>query len=1692
MESMGGEKPGPVQRKELREAESKASEQDAEEALLEYENGVQADEDVAVESIEGKPDSIEETDEISAPDYSGAGSLNEGGSDNAMAAAFADAGYKKEEESSEDYTPPSREEMDRLKENLETEADAFNANSEKETEKDEIYVSKRDEKTPEGDGGDSDSLKNEGFDEGEGNENLEMFPETEALFNKYGINKEELEQIPGYTNLVPEQKALVAENLSQIILGRIENQSEYEVKEKNKEELTPYDEKLKKISETESTRIGKILKSSPTSIRKFAKQIGQGIQNSYKVTEAKIENREDIESGGMEAHGEYLKDFVLRAKDGPGVKYENGETKLQFIPNSEKFTKEERHAVEEFNLIANSFRKMPEEWRHASARPREQKSYEATRKAYDAAKERIVNMQLGQNGDAKSAAEYLNNIDNLVEMEREFSTHPEAMEELANIQNKGVWNQTMSRMLGNIGERKTYLTAGFLTRGVAAIAAGAAGSVAVGVGFGAYMGQKMEGRRQTERDREARHGTKDVSDTASNFINADEQIDKLSLLYNRFHDEENVTKQERILHSMEARLHFINTKDELGRINIGSGAKGLVNKRELIKMRELVKATHAVETEQFGPGEEKFNELFNAPDKKFHGDGDERRDILLDKLSAQQGKVEKGIKRSRFKGRTKAALRASVLAFALGGTTKTVLATDWTDVDVSSESTVPTPETNNTVDAAPEAVVSPNEISEKSSEENPFTYSEDSNEAVATDATEEPSVSPPKAPEEPVPSIYPTSEELSRLRGESLADESASTEPAIEESQVEEAKNDVEVEPAEDEAAEAEAEKTDDTTEALQECASPVAGVETMRPVSSGDNLWKLTESYLAEKGKFEGIDSDSPEDIQARRELIDVYDDIILSSDPEVAKSIGISSGNPHELSTSDVIDYGKFDQIILAHGHGQLTEEDILQMKEYDSEAGYERDPSEFGEKSGAEKVPGEPPVVEEKANQNDTISMGPYREDIEKIDMPDVDLGEPKSEADSMMDANPETSPQPDETITETKPDEVKSEEPPFPVSGAEASQNLAESEPGNVEDSTWNNFGTEEINNRTTKFTYSESDLNTWVPMWDDKQYTHASFNEKTEFYNENFKNKLIGDLKQSYSIEQAKNPDEFTGNIDELASLKEKQIRVQIIAHYMEMDVTEGSPLVLTDTGDGHAILNGTIVPEHIYDRFIRDIDAPNENANLENEIIVNENLGTPPERISTFADKMNIKTAQIKVAYIDGIPASINSIKIPQELLSELEIDTLNKADWTNIKIETYTIGGGDKGQEFADFKSKRMEEFEKFKTESEELNDKKVPVPDELEGELAEENIDKVPTENAGAEKVPPGVLRDQWRIERRNMYIEQGDSPTTASMKAGRDTMIEYDKVFEQPANNDSPEKIDPAIETNEPAADSESIESEGSQIGGGDKGPQNEMAEGEDGADTVTSGGESPSELEKAPEEKVSPHMVNSAGEPVVHYSNREGVQVVNDLYTSEPATAKELSDVEYLRTHVMNDVDGKHLKEMYKDSEAANQMRQEMAEVFETEDYERDRLRAQKRLDKQQFNEAAKQWEERNVERLEDNAKDKSHSRAKRAWDKTRAIDNERKLGLAKAKFKVLHAEKFSFGPEKEWNEIKDMRMEDVTGKKFGSWTNREINSIERTNRSQFAKFIQPMIDEVPFNKDEELETYLYRVAGIRSGGNPSVT
>lgn len=368
-------------------------------------------------------------------------------------------------------------------------------------------------------------------------------------FAAFNIKPEDLAMIEGFDSLSYGQRLLLAENLHQLTLGRVQEEAVQKFQEDTKQS-------------------------------KFLGRIWKGVTKKYQIAKHEKATVNEITKGGLAYHGELLKQLTEGAnKMGfDVVEGKGGTLEFQYVEAHPLMSERQKEDAKEFNRIATAYGKLPYEWSLSTATVAQKREYERVAGQFEKAKEHILKTEQGIIGD-KDALLFVADIESKIRLNQFFNTHPDAEKQLQSIESDAVWNKAIG---GIVTERGMYFGAGLATRTFAVGLLGAVGFPLAAVGIGGWMGRRRAAESLREREKGARHGKSTGGKELSAMVTADALAKKLEDLTQKINGEADEKKRAELLASLQVRLEYTKHKLDAGAIDFGSVDRRIVNQYGLM------------------------------------------------------------------------------------------------------------------------------------------------------------------------------------------------------------------------------------------------------------------------------------------------------------------------------------------------------------------------------------------------------------------------------------------------------------------------------------------------------------------------------------------------------------------------------------------------------------------------------------------------------------------------------------------------------------------------------------------------------------------------------------------------------------------------------------------------------------------------------------------------------------------------------------------------------------------------------------------------------------------------------------------------------------------------------------------------------------------------------------------------------
>ncbi len=263
------------------------------------------------------------------------------------------------------------------------------------------------------------------------------FAVAKQFQEKFGVDENSLSGIESFVGLTVGQQALVLKNLEQLTLSDITK----EAKTKQKEEWGNTAWWKKGFQSIVTLGMKPDLRTAEIEKELLAKSRGENVGSV----------------DGVERHAKklaYIESLAKVAKAGPDVEINNGELLITYVSpkdmfeslDDKKLSGESLVAIEKFNATASDFAKIPHEWKYATTelKGKELTLFTEKKKAYMEARTALLSVfeekftADGEKDSEERAMLQMNELDERVQLNQLFNTHPDAEEALKNIRDKSI------------------------------------------------------------------------------------------------------------------------------------------------------------------------------------------------------------------------------------------------------------------------------------------------------------------------------------------------------------------------------------------------------------------------------------------------------------------------------------------------------------------------------------------------------------------------------------------------------------------------------------------------------------------------------------------------------------------------------------------------------------------------------------------------------------------------------------------------------------------------------------------------------------------------------------------------------------------------------------------------------------------------------------------------------------------------------------------------------------------------------------------------------------------------------------------------------------------------------------------------------------------------------------------------------
>ncbi len=432
---------------------------------------------------------------------------------------------------------------------------------------------------------------------------------AEQFKEKFGIDEEMIKSIPGFRNLSSGQQLLALKNLESMALEDVK-----------KDAAVLQKEEWAKKSIWKRIGLSAITLGMSPDIR--VAQIEKELAAKQREGDANDPKRIKILAKNLAALGELTK----VAKAGPEVETKaNGELSIKYVSREDIFghldaghlTPENLAAMERFNAAADTYAKFPHEWGYETAKPgllerfsQTRREYNGAKAEYDAARSSMLatyEAKFAERGDkdpVQSAMLEMNKVDERMQLDQLFNTHPNAEDALLKVEDQSVigvaakefWKKKGSFMVYGAAARAAAvaISGGVMLPVIAMVGGG------VGYGIGQAEGKKLmkakraDGRMSEEDVREEveyavfkkdEHGKEIIDEQTGEkviehvetrkireFTDANFFVKRVDRLTNKLEQSTDDTERELLEKKIAQTVALMKEKNERGMINFGGSS----------------------------------------------------------------------------------------------------------------------------------------------------------------------------------------------------------------------------------------------------------------------------------------------------------------------------------------------------------------------------------------------------------------------------------------------------------------------------------------------------------------------------------------------------------------------------------------------------------------------------------------------------------------------------------------------------------------------------------------------------------------------------------------------------------------------------------------------------------------------------------------------------------------------------------------------------------------------------------------------------------------------------------------------------------------------------------------------------------------------------------------------------------------
>lgn len=294
-----------------------------------------------------------------------------------------------------------------------------------------------------------------------------IYTSVEKNFN---IKEEDLEKLEGFANLSEGQKALVLENFSQFVLGRVKEEA------------------------NERTEASKNEKG-------FWGRAWQNVFNKYYSAREEKATMKEFQEGGIEIHRSALENIIKQTKEsGLGAELVDGKLSILWAGSPEGLSEQQAEIVKNFNEAADKLSKIPQEWSEPNAESGNKKKYEEAMETFIEAKYELYNF--------KKVTE-VREIEYKIQVNRYLSANPEIEKALLEINDQKVWWRAFKNIFV---ERGSYMALGFVVRTATVSVLGLLAAPLTAAAMGGYITRKRAVDELRKKEFESRRKDNEIKE----------------------------------------------------------------------------------------------------------------------------------------------------------------------------------------------------------------------------------------------------------------------------------------------------------------------------------------------------------------------------------------------------------------------------------------------------------------------------------------------------------------------------------------------------------------------------------------------------------------------------------------------------------------------------------------------------------------------------------------------------------------------------------------------------------------------------------------------------------------------------------------------------------------------------------------------------------------------------------------------------------------------------------------------------------------------------------------------------------------------------------------------------------------------------------------------------------------------------